>query len=157
MLAPVIANRCRDQITTDVDAARDRVQRAERDYEREVLLGRVEQSVRVILRQKAGDWQREQADEQALVALALPEVRGRQRQHRNAEQDEGKWDDQVERDLKLGWREARMRLGVPRPGTSPAVQQETGLNEDVTLRPKQVVSMRVVPRSAGPEKLAANG
>ncbi len=39
-------------------------------------------------------------------------------------------------DLRLAWREARMRAGVPRPGTSPAIQQETGLNEDVTLRPK---------------------
>ena len=30
-----------------------------------------------------------------------------------------------------------MRLGRPRVGSSPAVQQEEGLNEDVTLFPKR--------------------
>jgi hypothetical protein len=39
-------------------------------------------------------------------------------------------------DVKLGWRDARMRLGVPRAGSSPAVQQAQGLNEDATLTPK---------------------
>ncbi len=34
-------------------------------------------------------------------------------------------------DLKTKWRAARMALGVPVPGTSPAVQQERGLNRDV--------------------------
>jgi hypothetical protein len=34
-------------------------------------------------------------------------------------------------DLKTKWRAARMALGVPVPGTSPAIQQEQGLNRDV--------------------------
>ncbi|MET0400664.1 MAG: flavodoxin family protein [Longimicrobiaceae bacterium] len=38
-------------------------------------------------------------------------------------------------DLRLKWRDARMRLGVPREGSSPAAQQEMGLNRDATLRP----------------------
>jgi hypothetical protein len=38
-------------------------------------------------------------------------------------------------DVRLGWRDARMRIGRPRAGSSPAKQQEEGLNEDVTLRP----------------------
>jgi len=33
-------------------------------------------------------------------------------------------------DLKLAWRDRRMRLGVPRDGSSPAAQQEQGLNRD---------------------------
>jgi hypothetical protein len=40
-------------------------------------------------------------------------------------------------DLRLAWREARMRIGKPRAGSSPATQQEAGLNDDVTLRPKK--------------------
>jgi putative NADPH-quinone reductase len=40
-------------------------------------------------------------------------------------------------ELELGVRDARMRLGVPRAGSSPAVQQARGLNRDVTLNPKQ--------------------
>ena len=40
-------------------------------------------------------------------------------------------------DLKLGWRDARMRLGVPPSGSSPARQQALGLNDDRTLRPKR--------------------
>jgi hypothetical protein len=40
-------------------------------------------------------------------------------------------------DVKLKWREWRLRLGVPPSGSSPARQQELGLNEDVTLRPAQ--------------------
>ncbi len=34
-------------------------------------------------------------------------------------------------DLKTKWEAARMALGVPVPGTSPALQQERGLNRDV--------------------------
>ena len=40
-------------------------------------------------------------------------------------------------ELRLAWRELRMRVGRPREGSSPGVQQEEGLNEDVTLRPKR--------------------
>ncbi len=40
-------------------------------------------------------------------------------------------------DARLGWRELRMRVGHPRPGSSPANQQEAGLNLDVTLSPKE--------------------
>jgi hypothetical protein len=39
-------------------------------------------------------------------------------------------------DLKLWWRDRRMRLGIPRRGSSPAMQQKLGVNEDVTLNPK---------------------
>jgi hypothetical protein len=38
-------------------------------------------------------------------------------------------------DLKLKWRDTRMRLGVPPEGSSPDVQQRLGLNRDATLRP----------------------
>lgn len=38
-------------------------------------------------------------------------------------------------DLKLKWRELRMRFGVPPEGSSPAVQQRLGLNRDATLHP----------------------
>jgi hypothetical protein len=38
-------------------------------------------------------------------------------------------------DAKLAWRDVRMRLGHPPEGSSPAVQQELGLNRDATLRP----------------------
>jgi hypothetical protein len=34
-------------------------------------------------------------------------------------------------DLKTKWRAARMAIGAPVPGTSPAIQQEQGLNRDV--------------------------
>ena len=40
-------------------------------------------------------------------------------------------------DLKLGWREARMRLGRAPEGSSPAEQERLGLNEDTTLRPSR--------------------
>ncbi|HYG64281.1 MAG TPA: NAD(P)H-dependent oxidoreductase [Thermoanaerobaculia bacterium] len=40
-------------------------------------------------------------------------------------------------DAKLGWRELRMRLGHPPQPSSPAAQQELGLNQDVTLRPSK--------------------
>lgn len=36
-------------------------------------------------------------------------------------------------DLKTKWRAARMALGVPVSGTSPALQQNLGLNHDATL------------------------
>jgi len=39
--------------------------------------------------------------------------------------------------LKLKWREIRMGLGIPPAGSSPARQQELGLNDDATLRPKE--------------------
>jgi hypothetical protein len=38
-------------------------------------------------------------------------------------------------DVRLGWREARMRLGAPRAGSSPDLQQALGLNDDATLFP----------------------
>jgi hypothetical protein len=34
-------------------------------------------------------------------------------------------------DLKTKWQAARMMVGMPVPGTSPAIQQEQGLNRDV--------------------------
>jgi multimeric flavodoxin WrbA len=36
-------------------------------------------------------------------------------------------------DLKTKWRGLRMALGFPIPGTSPAIQQERGLNRDATI------------------------
>src|SRR5262245_5160331 len=39
-------------------------------------------------------------------------------------------------DLKLKWREVRLGLGIPPKGSSPAKQQELGLNRDATLSPK---------------------
>ncbi|MCA1703253.1 MAG: NAD(P)H-dependent oxidoreductase, partial [Actinobacteria bacterium] len=39
-------------------------------------------------------------------------------------------------DLKLKWRELRMGVGLPPAGSSPAEQQELGINDDATLRPK---------------------
>ena len=41
------------------------------------------------------------------------------------------------RDVKLGWREVRMRLGHPVEGSSPEKQQKLGLNQDVTLHPSE--------------------
>jgi hypothetical protein len=41
------------------------------------------------------------------------------------------------RDVRLGWRDVRMRLGVPRKGSSPQKQQDAGLNQDRTLHPKR--------------------
>jgi hypothetical protein len=38
---------------------------------------------------------------------------------------------------KLKWRELRIGLGLPPVGSSPAKQQQLGLNRDVTLHPKQ--------------------
>jgi hypothetical protein len=38
-------------------------------------------------------------------------------------------------EVKLKWRDTMMRLGYPPAGSSPARQQELGLNQDVTLRP----------------------
>jgi hypothetical protein len=48
-------------------------------------------------------------------------------------------------DLKLAWREARMRLGHPPKGSSPAIQEARGLNRDATLRPKQSEAKRREP------------
>src|SRR6185295_4265368 len=36
-------------------------------------------------------------------------------------------------DLKTKWRGLRMALGKPIPETSPAIQQERGLNRDATI------------------------
>ena len=40
-------------------------------------------------------------------------------------------------DLKLKWRDLRVATGHPPAGSSPAAQQEMGLNQDDTLRPKK--------------------
>jgi multimeric flavodoxin WrbA len=40
-------------------------------------------------------------------------------------------------DLKTKWRGLRMALGFPIPGTSPAIQQERGLNRDATISYKK--------------------
>ncbi len=42
------------------------------------------------------------------------------------------WDE-----AKLGWRHFRLMIGQPPAGSSPEKQQELGLNDDATLRPKQ--------------------
>ena len=41
------------------------------------------------------------------------------------------------RDAQLAWREVRMRTGHPREHSSPAEQQQLGLNRDATLSPKK--------------------
>ncbi|TXK37798.1 NAD(P)H-dependent oxidoreductase [Pontibacter qinzhouensis] len=38
-------------------------------------------------------------------------------------------------EIKLGWRDARMRIGFSPAGSSPKKQQDQGLNKDVTLFP----------------------
>ena len=40
-------------------------------------------------------------------------------------------------DAKLAWRDIRMRFGKPPEGSSPAAQQNAGLNQDATLSPKK--------------------
>ncbi len=40
------------------------------------------------------------------------------------------------KEIPLAWREIRMRLGNPPPGSSPDKQQRLGINKDVTLFPK---------------------
>ncbi|HEU5154165.1 MAG TPA: hypothetical protein VFU03_05520 [Gemmatimonadales bacterium] len=40
-------------------------------------------------------------------------------------------------DLKTKWRGLRLILGRPLPGTSPAIQQERGLNRDEGIRYKR--------------------
>jgi hypothetical protein len=40
-------------------------------------------------------------------------------------------------DAKLKWRELRMKMGLAPAGSSPAAQQELGLNRDATLSPRQ--------------------
>jgi hypothetical protein len=40
-------------------------------------------------------------------------------------------------DLKLKWRDLRVATGHPPAATSPAAQQEMGLNQDATLRPRK--------------------
>ena len=39
-------------------------------------------------------------------------------------------------DLKLAWRDRRMRAGLPPADSSPAAQQKRGLNDDVTWKPR---------------------
>jgi NADPH-dependent FMN reductase len=41
------------------------------------------------------------------------------------------------RDVRLAWRDVRMRLGTPRYNSSPAKQQRLDLNKDVTRDPKE--------------------
>ncbi len=41
------------------------------------------------------------------------------------------------RDVRLAWRDVRMRFGIPRMKSSPAKQQLLGLNRDVTTHPKK--------------------
>jgi hypothetical protein len=41
------------------------------------------------------------------------------------------------RDLQLLWRDARMRAGIPPAGSSPAEQQQLGLNRDRTFTPSR--------------------
>jgi hypothetical protein len=36
-------------------------------------------------------------------------------------------------DLKTKWRGLRMALGLPLPGTSPAIQEDQNLNRDATI------------------------
>src|SRR4051812_31242478 len=45
-------------------------------------------------------------------------------------------------DLKLKWREVRMSLGRPPAGSSPAEQQEMGLNRDATFHPARSEATR---------------
>ena len=40
-------------------------------------------------------------------------------------------------DLRLAWRDIRIRFGSPRIASSPAKQQRLDLNRDVTKHPKQ--------------------
>ncbi|WP_426059008.1 NAD(P)H-dependent oxidoreductase [Hymenobacter sp. B1770] len=48
-------------------------------------------------------------------------------------------------EIKLGWRDVSMRLGLPPDGSSPAEQQKQGLNKDVTLRPGKSETERQYP------------
>ena len=41
------------------------------------------------------------------------------------------------KDIKAKWREIKTGLGHPPPGSSPALQEELGLNKDLTLTPKR--------------------
>ncbi len=43
----------------------------------------------------------------------------------------------LKEDLKAKWREIKTGLGYPPKGSSPAKQEELGLNEDLTLTPKK--------------------
>lgn len=45
--------------------------------------------------------------------------------------------------LRTKWRGLRMALGVPLPGTSPAIQQEQNLNRDTGLRYKKGVGAKL--------------
>ncbi|MGE5615697.1 MAG: NAD(P)H-dependent oxidoreductase [Bacillota bacterium] len=50
-------------------------------------------------------------------------------------------------DIKLMWRDRRMRLGRPPPGSSPEVQQSEGLNDDAVLDPKSGEGRRLRRRN----------
>jgi hypothetical protein len=41
------------------------------------------------------------------------------------------------RDVQLGWRDVRMRIGHPPEGSSPDEQEKLGLNQDVTRKPSK--------------------
>lgn len=45
-------------------------------------------------------------------------------------------------DARLAWRDLRMRIGRARRGSSAAIQQAQGLNQDATLKPKQSEARR---------------
>lgn len=48
-------------------------------------------------------------------------------------------------DIRLKWRDTRMRLGIAPEGSSPRIQQRMDLNRDVTLRPKQSTAEQIDP------------
>ena len=54
-------------------------------------------------------------------------------------------------DLKTKWRGLRMALGFPIPGTSPAIQQERGLNRDATISYKKGEGAKLRDKRASPE------
>jgi len=53
--------------------------------------------------------------------------------------------------FKTKWRGLRMALGFPIPGTSPAIQQERGLNRDATIFYKKGEGAKLRDKSASPE------
>jgi hypothetical protein len=56
-------------------------------------------------------------------------------------------------DAKLKWRELRMKLGMPRAGSSPEKQQSLGLNRDVTFHPERGEGARLRgARRRGPNR-----
>jgi hypothetical protein len=57
-------------------------------------------------------------------------------------------------EAKLGWRDVRLRLGMPPEGSSPQRQQQLGLNQDDTLFPQQSESERYYRRLEIERRLA---